>query len=105
MTTRRACSICGALAIPGTNRCAHHPKTQRRRDRAYTTAARNLVRHATHCAICGKPPTPNDPLVADHRIPLAHGGTNTIDNLQPAHRSCNGRKGHTISEGSPGGVS
>jgi 5-methylcytosine-specific restriction endonuclease McrA len=95
---RRACSVCGGIAEPGSNRCARHPKTPRRRDRAYTTYARQLVATATRCAICGGPPTPDDPLVCDHIIPIAHGGPNTTDNLQPAHRSCNGRKGHTISE-------
>ncbi len=96
--TRRACTVCAAIALPGSNRCARHPKTPRRRDRAYKTAARSLIAAARVCAICGKPPTANDPLVADHILPLAHGGANTITNLQPAHRSCNGRKSHDISE-------
>lgn len=99
MTTARACTVCGALAIPGTNRCRAHPKTPRRRDRAYTQAARDLVATATRCAICGQPRRPDDPFVADHRIPIAMGGSSDISNVQPAHRSCNGRKGHTISEG------
>lgn len=52
-----------------------------------------LLANATRCAICGKPAMPDDPLTADHIIPVEAGGTHALDNLQPAHRSCNGRKG------------
>lgn len=47
------------------------------------------------CAICGEPidyQLPHlDPMayVVDHIVPLAKGGTDTIDNKQAAHRSCN----------------
>jgi 5-methylcytosine-specific restriction endonuclease McrA len=44
---------------------------------------------ATICALCGKPGANT----ADHIISLMHGGDNSIDNLQPAHQSCNSRKG------------
>ena len=30
---------------------------------------------------------------ADHRIPRAHGGQNVLENLEPAHRSCNTARG------------
>ena len=33
------------------------------------------------------------PLQPDHRVPLARGGSNAIDNILPACRSCNQRKG------------
>ena len=32
----------------------------------------------------------------DHLIPLAKGGTHTIDNLRPAHGLCNTRKSHKV---------
>jgi 5-methylcytosine-specific restriction endonuclease McrA len=35
----------------------------------------------------------------DHIIALADGGTNTLDNMWPAHRQCNTRKG-SVSGGS-----
>ena len=46
---------------------------------------------ATICALCGKAGANT----ADHIVPLMFGGDNSIDNLQPAHQSCNSRKGAT----------
>jgi phage terminase large subunit-like protein len=46
---------------------------------------------ATTCALCGKPGANT----ADHIVPLMFGGDNSLDNLQPAHQSCNSRKGAT----------
>jgi 5-methylcytosine-specific restriction endonuclease McrA len=43
------------------------------------------------CAYCYKPFT-IEQLTVDHMIPLSRGGTNTIDNLVPACKSCNSRK-------------
>jgi 5-methylcytosine-specific restriction endonuclease McrA len=40
------------------------------------------------CAYCGR----HASLTRDHVIPLAHGGTNGIDNIVPACRTCNARK-------------
>lgn len=65
-----------------------------RRDRDRTI----LARHHPACAICGQPidyrlksPHP-DSFEADHIVPLALGGTDTLDNKQPAHRRCNSAK-------------
>jgi len=52
------------------------------------------------CCLCGHPidrairaPHPMS-LTAEHRVPLARGGHPTApDNLAPAHRICNSRKG------------
>lgn len=48
-----------------------------------------LVLYAFQCAYCGQA----KPLVRDHLTPLSAGGTNSIDNIIPACRSCNSRKG------------
>ena len=40
------------------------------------------------CAYCGA----SGPLQPDHRVPLARGGSNAIDNILPACRRCNQRK-------------
>jgi 5-methylcytosine-specific restriction endonuclease McrA len=37
------------------------------------------------CHLCGLPGA----TVADHLIPWAHGGRNVLENLEPAHYSCN----------------
>lgn len=44
--------------------------------------------HGARCGYCGA----SGPLEADHRIPLARGGANSIDNIIPACASCNRRK-------------
>lgn len=45
-----------------------------------------------NCGICGQ----HVPLLRasfDHIVPLSKGGPHKLDNLQPAHFSCNSRKG------------
>ena len=37
-------------------------------------------------------------LQIDHVVPLSKGGSDTLDNLRPAHGLCNISKGHTIQE-------
>lgn len=44
---------------------------------------------AHRCAYCDQP---CDALTADHVVPLSKGGTNYIDNIVPACKSCNSRK-------------
>ena len=50
------------------------------------------------CGICGEPIDVNQGgpmrLTIDHIRPIARGGTNRYDNLQPAHYICNNEKGH-----------
>lgn len=50
-----------------------------------------LELYGNRCLCCGRIDVP---LCADHVVPIAKGGTNTIDNIQPLCRSCNSRK-HT----------
>lgn len=52
-----------------------------------------LRRHATRCAYCGA----QEARQPDHRLALARGGSNSIDNILPSCRRCNQRK-HTSSE-------
>lgn len=57
-----------------------------------------LAEYGWTCWLCGgriRPSTrPRDPLgpSADHVIPRALGGDNRIENLRPAHLSCNSRR-------------
>lgn len=57
-----------------------------------------IARGEPPCWLCGKPidyevkyPNPSA-YVIDHVMPLARGGTDTLDNLKPAHAGCNNRK-------------
>lgn len=49
-----------------------------------------VARHQGCCAYCGRADLP---LTRDHIVPLIEGGTNSIDNIVPACRPCNARKG------------
>ena len=80
---------------------ARHPEarraiSQRRRARElgatgnYTVVEWIALVHTyrQRCAYCGA----QGPLQADHRVPLARGGTHDISNILPACGSCNVRK-------------
>jgi len=101
---RSRCPNCKTLH-PGTGLCPHcrRAAARRRSARRGTTTQRGLgadhrkaaalvLAGATVCAICGKPPTRNDPLTAGHIIAREDGGTNDPSNYQAEHRSCNSRK-------------
>lgn len=47
------------------------------------------------CHLCGL----TGATAADHLIPWTHGGRNVLENLEPAHQSCNrARSTHSLSE-------
>jgi 5-methylcytosine-specific restriction endonuclease McrA len=52
-----------------------------------------VTEYGSRCAYCRA----LAPLQPDHRVPLARGGTNHIDNILPACGACNRRK-HTMTE-------
>jgi 5-methylcytosine-specific restriction endonuclease McrA len=85
---------------------AAHPEVKRAKEQAYRarrvaaagsfTGAEWLelvARWGNVCAYRGEV----GPLEPDHRVPLARGGTNFIDNILPACRRCNAEK-HTMTE-------
>lgn len=57
-----------------------------------------IARTKANCHICGKPidytlhHLDDGAFVIDHVKPLKLGGTDTIDNIKAAHRSCNSKK-------------
>lgn len=89
---------------------ARKPKGSRTRtdrepgNRALFEANRKIILATeTICAICGKPVDKTlkypDPMSAtvDHIIPVSQNGDpSSLDNLQLAHRVCNGMKGSKI---------
>lgn len=84
-----------------------HQKDGRRRERMQLTFnlpidyKALLAKYGKVCHLCRKPI--DGDLTWDHVKPLARGGTHTEDNLKPAHRRCNSRKG--AREGLPEHVS
>lgn len=66
-------------------------------------AADEVVRvYGSDCHICqepidlGLPRTHKQGLTVDHVIPLSKGGTDTINNMKPAHWLCNIKKGNKL---------
>ncbi|MBF6584421.1 HNH endonuclease [Nocardia farcinica] len=63
-----------------------------------------LRRNKPPCGICGQdidytlPHLHPHSYVVDHIIPLARGGTDDLDNKQPAHRHCNETKAARTTE-------
>lgn len=56
---------------------------------------RVITRDGLVCGICGDP-VPLDDVHIDHIVPVKHGGTDVLGNLQVAHSQCNMRKGARI---------
>jgi 5-methylcytosine-specific restriction endonuclease McrA len=48
------------------------------------------------CSICLKDIRFREDLTIDHITPRSKGGTSSLDNLQPAHKICNQKKGNTM---------
>ena len=88
----RACNVCGR---PTANRrkCPSHTSPDPRKTFAYQRARLQVLAEEHVCWICGQPAARDDPLTADHIIPVASGGSNDRRNLRAAHRSCNSRRG------------
>lgn len=72
---------------PGSN----HGSPMRRAWDAMRWRVREFIydRDGRRCLLCGA----TEPLEVDHRIPLARGGTNDLENLQTLCAPCNRRKG------------
>lgn len=52
--------------------------------------ALTLATFGTTCHLCGRPGA----TTADHLIPRSLGGLDELDNLRPAHQSCNSARGN-----------
>ena len=108
-TIRRAKKICSSPECPNTQPCPEHSAkpwaSSTRRQRSTLSGSRQqqraryiLQRDDTICHVCGMPGS-NE---ADHIVALAHGGTDTIENMAAIHaipchrikteREANGRR-------------
>ena len=59
----------------------------------HTIIAALTMRDGARCYLCGQGADPADPFEIEHRKPVAAGGSDDLDNLELAHRSCNRTKG------------
>ncbi|HEY9391265.1 MAG TPA: HNH endonuclease signature motif containing protein [Mycobacteriales bacterium] len=73
---------------------AHHGRRGRGRvGRPWRRVRAEVLAQSDVCALCGLPGADT----VDHKIPLILGGDPLDrDNLQPAHHSCNSRKGKRL---------
>lgn len=101
----RQCLYCTRAAVPGGSRCTVHKGKRsgpRLHDARHNELAKKVLATATVCALCGLPPTPNDPLEAGHIVALSRGGTSTIGNYRAEHRSHNRADGARLAKGRGG---
>jgi len=85
----RPCTLCGTLTIYG-SRCIEHTVTHSQLyNYRYTQEAKAIKATATVCALCQEPFTDRNEITADH----IRAGDPTSP-LQPAHKSCNSRRGN-----------
>lgn len=89
----RTCLACGRISVG--RYCPHcaHAVRKTYATPEYRANRADLLATATHCWICGGPPTPRDPLTADHVTSLHTGGGHDRANLQAAHSRCNKARG------------
>lgn len=79
---------CGAVVKSGA--CPQHQmRTGSTYGRQYRKQRQGVLKIAQVCAICGNPPTADDPFETDHIVPIVRGGIDKSDNLRATHRSCN----------------
>lgn len=97
---RRLCPTCGAIVVGPCTTCRR--KREQARDArkkiirpgpARTTLARKAkARDGYQCQRCGVKGPPRNPagppLVAHHKVPLAYGGPNTLENMTTLCKSC-----------------
>lgn len=70
--------------------------------RPYRRNRATILQGTTTCHLCGDPIDPTldqyHPMsgTAHHLVPYAHGGTDDLTNLVPAHLECNQRQGDKL---------
>lgn len=96
----KSCRNCGQIGLAICDDCS--ALVERRRNRPSASARgynaeyrrnRQVVvdqaKRGRPCVICGEDFTSEDLITAEHIIPLRSGGSNSKNNLGPAHAKCN----------------
>lgn len=90
----KACVVCGKKSP--SSRCRKHALKSRPRGNAFEPIRQQVIaRHGMVCHICREPIKSQADLHIDHIVPRSRGGSDSIENLAPAHDGCNLRKGAT----------
>jgi 5-methylcytosine-specific restriction protein A len=92
--------VCARLVHDGTVRCAEHKLgTWVKRPEIKRTTGRKLQRQRAAlfsaeplCRECSKIGRVSEAVIRDHIVPLAEGGTDDDDNVQPLCQSCSDAK-------------
>lgn len=96
----KPCAVCGVLVRDGTNRCPAHPRQAWVQKASYTrTSGRKLQRQRAdlfsrepYCRACYSQGLLVLACIRDHIKPLAEGGTDDDDNVQPLCKPCSDSK-------------
>lgn len=96
----KPCVVCGELVKDGSNRCAEHKREKWVQRVAYKrTSGRKLQRQRAElfsreplCRMCAADGFVVLACIRDHIKPLAEGGTDDDDNIQPLCMPCNEKK-------------
>ncbi len=106
----KPCRVCGKPGKSICDKCVNSNKQPQRskpsrQSRGYNNEYdrnRRIVidiawSHNEPCCLCGNGFIRKEDISAEHVIPLRNGGSNTLSNLAPAHKSCNyaWRRKHT----------
>lgn len=80
------------MSLPRRQRIDYYEYPPHMLRRTYISAMRQGKRFA--CGICDELIHSKKTLTIDHVVPKSKGGSDNYENLQPAHKSCNQRKGN-----------
>lgn len=92
------CPTCATQASARIEAARTRPSAGVRYPAIYWANRKTLLSNCTAetvCALCGKRLTSNRRAwTADHIVPVSHGGSHDLANLQPAHAACNSGRGN-----------
>ena len=101
---------CARIVQRPARRCARHQQAWEHRrgsttQRGYGTRHQKLrdrmLTRISRCHYCGTLPTPDNPMTADHLIPVVKGGKTEAANYVPACLRCNSGKGAKMADPLP----